>query len=67
MASKRRIRRQQCGRKIKYHTRHEAATAAYKSEQKFKDGWMDAYKCPFCKCWHVGHTPKWIINKIKNG
>jgi lipopolysaccharide biosynthesis regulator YciM len=57
MASKRRIRRKACGSKVKYSTDNLAKRAAYLTQ-------MHAYKCPFCKQWHIGHRPSKITRAI---
>lgn len=60
MASKRRIRRRQCGGK----RRHETAAAAEKAMRSVifsgyrRGGWLQVYKCRFCNGYHFGHAPK---------
>jgi hypothetical protein len=59
MASKRRVRRQACGGKRGYPTAEEAirAIGVLRHHSLFPVGPMSHYKCPFCKQFHVGHTP----------
>ncbi|MDR1162721.1 MAG: hypothetical protein LBM17_02640, partial [Candidatus Accumulibacter sp.] len=69
MASKRRIRRNVCGRKIR-HATEAAARAAIRSLRRA--GVLAAltpYRCPFCGQFHVGHPPRAvreIISSLKN-
>ncbi len=53
MASKRQIRRKECGNKIKYET-HEAANKVRKHVDYYK---TNVYKCKWCGGFHIGHTP----------
>lgn len=59
MASKRRIRRKACTSK-KRHDSPEAAWSAAKSLKRsgkdYKFGVLGAYRCGFCKGWHIGHS-----------
>lgn len=59
MASKRRIRRKECGSKIRYAT-VELANAFIHSLFRLgkKQGWLSAYKCKHCNGYHVGHPNK---------
>lgn len=52
MASKRRLRRRQCGDKtpMTEDAAWSLARARWKQGVRFH-----AYRCPFCKHWHVGH------------
>ncbi|CAM5457348.1 hypothetical protein TMEC54S_03488 [Thauera mechernichensis] len=56
MSSKRRIRRRSCKRKIRHvseaDARHHIAALL---NRKGWTGRMNAYRCPFCNGWHVGH------------
>jgi hypothetical protein len=51
MSSKRRIRRKQCDGKHRY-SKEEA-----EEEAKLKRWPYHAYKCSFCKGWHIGRRP----------
>lgn len=56
MSSKRRIRRKSCTGKV----RHESAAAGWAAinslhRTRGDQGRMTAYRCQFCKGWHVGH------------
>lgn len=53
MASKRRIRRKQCGSKIKFPSLGAAIGRARRLEGKF--GRMYGYHCRFCNRFHIGH------------
>jgi hypothetical protein len=59
MASKRRLRRKSCDGKIKYATQKDANIGLSKYYMKLKSP-MRAYKCKFCKKFHLGH----YINKM---
>lgn len=65
MASKRRLRRKACGSKVKHATHEAAQIAAHKSAKKFKQR-LSAYKCQYCGCYHVGHTPKAVKQFTRN-
>ena len=66
MASKRRLRRvlkkKQCEGKTRYSSELSAQIKARK--RKAEQGLMRPYICQFCGHWHLGHTPKWIEEKI---
>lgn len=52
MASKRRLRRKECGKKIA----HDKDTAFLLARRAWKAGkHMHAYKCQFGHHWHLGH------------
>jgi hypothetical protein len=54
MASKRRVRRTECGKKRKFTTAHEANSfLAYMHRTKGEV--MHTYRCPHCAHYHVGH------------
>lgn len=54
MSSKRRIRRNQCGSKVKYETAAQARSVAHSLHQKTGEAWQ-GYRCSFCDGHHVGH------------
>lgn len=56
MASKRRLRRRSCERKVR-HEDPGAAWAMVKRLHRTKgdQGNLQVYRCPFCGGWHVGH------------
>lgn len=56
MASKRHIRRKQCGTKIRHKTRENADYHAYLLRRK-GERIIHCYHCNFCGGWHVGHKP----------
>lgn len=58
MASKRRIRRKQCGKKKRFATQQLANDAMYSLIQSGKNrgGWLHVYSCRFCNGYHFGHT-----------
>jgi rubrerythrin len=58
MASKRRVRVQECTRKIKHATEDAAYGALRKAHKAGKaDGFTNVYRCKWCGGWHWGHTP----------
>ena len=58
MSSKRRIRRNQCGRKVRHADEAAARRAIWKLAQAYGGGlgYMNAYRCPHCSGWHIGHA-----------
>lgn len=43
-------------KKMAYHTKEEAIAAANLwNMTKADEGHVHAYKCAYCKCWHIGH------------
>lgn len=48
-----------CGRKHKHKSKDTAENhiVALVLSGKAYEGDMEAYKCPFCGSWHVGHAP----------
>lgn len=60
MASKRRLRRRQCGSKVRYPTREmakDAMCSVIRNGRKH-GGWLHVYPCRFCGGFHYGHRPK---------
>lgn len=55
MSSKRKIRRDACSKKVKLD-QPEALRRAVLNRRKTGDSW-NAYPCPYCGGWHIGHTP----------
>lgn len=57
MSSKRRIRRNQCGDKVRHLTAAAAKVALRKLRARldFHGGIVEIYHCRFCKGYHVGH------------
>jgi hypothetical protein len=60
VASRRRLRRNQCSGKIRYQT-EEAGQAAVRSiiragKVMGHKGFLKPYLCKWCHGWHVGHT-----------
>ena len=33
-------------------------------KMKGEKGDLNYYRCAFCKCYHVGHTPGWLKQNI---
>lgn len=64
MASKRRKRRQSCGKKRKYE-KNTAFRVAVAMRAKYLGERIDAYPCGQCGFWHVGHRPKKVQQKIR--
>lgn len=58
MASKRRIRRKQCGRKMRFKTYDLAANVMYSliRSDKMRGGFLQVYGCRFCGGFHFGHA-----------
>ena len=56
MASKRRIRRKQCGNKQRHRTQVEAVAHIIGLRRKGEKGNMQSYRCRFCGSFHVGHN-----------
>ena len=57
MASKRRIRRKACGKKIRYETAKDAGAGRHAlNRSKGYQGQMNVYRCPFCGGYHIGHA-----------
>lgn len=54
MASKRRVRRKQCSRKMRYD-RDQAAAMAAKAYHRTGGEKIRAYHCGHCGQWHIGH------------
>lgn len=66
MASKRRIRRKQCGNKERYDTAQEALAVIAELRRKDKlRGHTTPYKCKFCGKFHFGQTPYRVQQAIK--
>ena len=56
MSSKRKLRRDQCGHKIKYKSRPEAIIACVVYRRDFgRQHRMIAYRCKWCGEFHIGH------------
>ena len=57
MSSKRAIRRRSCEGKHR-HLSWDAANAALRSllRRRGDQGHLQAYRCPFCRGFHFGHT-----------
>jgi hypothetical protein len=61
MASKRRIRRNACGRKRKYATEQLAKRAIGELARAAGPiGYLRPYKCSFCGQYHFGH----VLSKV---
>jgi hypothetical protein len=56
MASKRRLRRKACGKKIRYTTVKDAENAKFRVYRQSYSGPMDVYHCSFCGGYHFGHS-----------
>jgi len=62
MASKRAVRRRQCGVKHKY-TKEQAMERATDMTRWKKVETFDAYPCA-CGSWHIGHRPSHVQAQI---
>ena len=60
-------KKRKCGHKIKYQTIQEAERHA--RLLMMKDGrHSSAYKCPYCRYYHCGHTPyEKMVEALANG
>jgi hypothetical protein len=63
VSSKRRLRRNACGNKVRHLTAIAARAAIRRQVQRLQStgavvGHLQAYRCPFCHGWHVGHSKK---------
>ena len=56
MSSKRRLRRKGCEGKVRHASKSDGDYAAHLARQKYRDG-LFAYRCRFCRGYHVGHRP----------
>jgi len=58
MASKRRIRRKQCGSKRRFETRYLAMDCMHSLIRagKTRGGYLQVYICKFCGGFHFGHA-----------
>lgn len=58
MASKRHIRRRQCGRKRRYQSPDQATAAMHAviRAKKTRGGFLHVYCCRFCRGYHFGHA-----------
>lgn len=57
MSSKRRLRRNACDGKRRYPDRSAANSAIWHQRARWTAR-MNAYHCPHCGYYHIGHTPK---------
>lgn len=62
MASKRRLRRKQCG-KHSFPDEKTANTACLIA-RKERGQRLHAYRCNFCPTWHIGHIPARVRQSI---
>ena len=60
MSSKRKIRRKECGEKIKHLTLGSALIHLQVLKARYNDSGMRAYGCRVCGGWHIGHKPTTI-------
>lgn len=68
MASKRRLRRKACGKKVRYLTQ-DAAMSALRGMTRDHGGrgYMTPYRCQFCGGFHFGHPPKKVRQALGIG
>ena len=65
MASKRRVRRNGCLRKMAYASRGDAQRALFLMRRRYPcDEWLSLYRCPWCYRWHLGHLPGFVREAI---
>lgn len=55
MASKRRLRRKSCDRKVRHETEEAAWHATRATRKKTNSTGLRPYRCSNCSGWHVGH------------
>lgn len=67
MASKRRLRRNACGKKRRYDSQDQAL-AAIKALTRSggASGYLTPYRCPFCHAFHFGHPPKRVRQALRS-
>ena len=63
MASKRRLRRHACERKIAYADQTQAVRALVGLRARGSIG-NHSYRCEHCGKWHIGHQPKRVRQSI---
>lgn len=54
-----------CGLKCGYVTQSSAKSAAAALAKQLQAD-ITHYKCRYCGRYHIGHTPKWVREKIRN-
>ncbi len=66
MASKRRLKRRACERKIKHKSRGAAFAAIKAMWLRYGTGarGVQPYRCSHCGAWHVGHEPGSKGNRV---
>lgn len=64
-ARNKRHRRNECGKKKDFKSRREAEEAAARVGRQSL-GYVHAYRCRFCSCWHIGHARANNSKKPKN-
>lgn len=65
MASKRRLRRKRCERKVRHETQAIAIAEAMRLRRRHGlSERISAYGCQYCGGWHVGHLPSRIVAAI---
>lgn len=52
-----RRRERSCGEKVRYETEREALDRAYVIRLQTGER-LAPYECPFCRTWHLGHSPE---------
>jgi rubrerythrin len=60
MSSRRRLRRRACQGKVQHATReaaHVEIRRIARTKWAYRPG-LQAYRCPFCGHFHVGHPPR---------
>jgi hypothetical protein len=63
MASKRHVKRKQCGDKRRYPDIKAAKTASVLLFQRTGSK-LQSYYCKYCRHWHIGHKPgsgRWLL------
>jgi hypothetical protein len=56
-----------CRRKVQHHSEKKALEARQKmAETSPHAGHLEAYECPTCGCWHLGHTATTRARDLRN-
>lgn len=67
MASKRRLRRNACGKKRRYDSQAQALAAIKAlARSGCAVGYLTPYRCAFCHAFHFGHPPKRVRQALRS-
>ncbi len=51
--------RRACAGKVRFPSKKNASARARVLAADYRDAHWNSYKCPRCRCWHVGHD-RWL-------